>query len=59
MQHFDEASDGLYRKDLPLLGQDEIQRANNLREINYLGVDTYAPSIEDTKRKLIQYYGDK
>jgi hypothetical protein len=24
VQHFDEASDGLYRKDLPLLGQDEI-----------------------------------
>lgn len=31
---------------------------DHLREVGYLGVNTYAPSIEDTKRKLVQYYGD-
>lgn len=29
----------------------------NLRKIKYMGIDTYAPSLDDTKRKLEKQYG--
>ena len=32
---------------------------SNLRKIKFMGVDTFAPNIEDSKRLLLRQYGEK